>query len=195
MMMGGKHSEARADAEILSVAQMSYSFRSIEDHENQHAAFLTKALGKSARPLAIFHNLTMPTLSDFLVASQAFENTGTSAYLAALPYIDSSEYVAAAGSIALIEARHSSYINVLLSDPITGHISDLTDSETFETPSTIAQVKAGIAPFIKSLNGGAAPTFTTTKSAANDVNILNFALLLEQLEASFYNINVKRFFS
>ena len=194
-LIGGKPTAARADAEVISVDQMQYSFRSIEDHENGHVAFLVKGLGKSARPEPIFHNLTMSSLDEFLATSQAFENTGVAAYLAALPYINDAAYVAAAGSVALIEARHASYLNVLLSDPLTGHASDFTDSETFESTLTIAQVVKAVSPFIKSLNGGAAPTFTTSKSDANDVNILNFALLLEYLEASFYNINVKRFFS
>jgi hypothetical protein len=45
-------------------------------------------------------------------------------------------------------------------------------------------------PFIASLNGGPDPT----KPLRNDTDILNFALLLEYLEASFYNANVPKFY-
>ncbi len=45
-------------------------------------------------------------------------------------------------------------------------------------------------PFIKSLNGGSDPS----KPLQNDIDILNFALLLEYLEATFYDTNVPRFY-
>ena len=114
-LIGGKESILRADPTIdqatprvLSVDQMRFSFRSIQDHENDHSAFLAKALGKSARPKPNFHNLTMSDLGDFIDASQAFEATGVGAYLGALPYIDDQTYLASAGTIALVEARHTS---------------------------------------------------------------------------------------
>jgi hypothetical protein len=192
-LIGGGAKVARADG--LDPNYLNYYFREIEDHENAHVAFLVKGLGTAARPLPTFHNLTMATQADFIATSQALENTGVAAYLAALPYINAAEYVSAAGSIALVEARHAGFLNVLQEDPITGHAGALTDDEDFDSTLTIAQVVTAASPFIKSLNGGEAPTFTTSKSDANDVDILNFALLLEYLEADFYNINVRRFFS
>jgi Ferritin-like domain len=192
-LLGRNGSVARADG--LDEGSLNFQFRSIEDHENAHVAFLVKALGKDARPLPTFHNLTMSTMEEFVDTAQALENTGVGAYLGALPYISATEYVSAAGSIALVEARHAGFLNVLQEDPVTGHASDLTDNENFESSLTIKEVLTNAGPFIKSLNGGKAPTFSTTKSDANDVDILNFALALEYLEADFYNINVRRFFT
>ena len=191
----GLSGQSTAKAQSADFAQMRYSFRSIEDHEHDHVAFLVKSLGTKARPKPTFHTLVMPTLAEFLSASQNFENTGVAAYLAAAPYIDSSEYLGAAGSIMTIEARHSSYLNVLMGDPLTGHANDLADDENFESTLTQAAVVSAISPFIAHLNGGSAPGFSTTKSPANDIAILNFALLLEYLEADFYTQNVKRYFS
>ncbi|MBF6589080.1 MAG: ferritin-like domain-containing protein [Ktedonobacterales bacterium] len=53
-----------------------------------------------------------------------------------------------------------------------------------------ADIVAAASPFIASLNGGADPS----KPLSNDLDILNFALLLEFLEADFYNANVPKFF-
>ena len=191
----GLSGQNTAKAQAVDFEQMRYSFRSIEDHEHDHVAFLVKALGKSARPKPTFHTLVFPTVEQFIAQAQIFENTGAAAYLTAAPYIDSPEYLGAAGSIMTIEARHSSYLNVLSGDPLTGHANDLADDENFESTITQAAVVAGVSPFIAHLNGGSVPGFQTTKSKANDINILNFALLLEYLEAEFYDENVKRYFS
>ena len=170
-------------------------FRAIQDHENQHVDFLLAtfaAIGVTPRPKPNFKNLIMPNPRMFATVSQALENTGVGAYLAATPIILNKQYLSAAASIALIEARHAGYLNVLLNGTVTDNL-DGTE-QVFEQPLTIEQVVASASPFIENLNGGAPLTFNTTPSRANDAAILNFALALEYLERDFYNINVPRFF-
>ena len=125
--------------------------------------------------------------------SQALENTGVGAYLGAAPIIFSRDYLAAAGSIMDIEARHAGYLNVLLDDVMTHNV--LGKDQDFETPLTQQQVVDLAGPFIANLNGGPALEFSTTPSSANDIAILNFALALEYLESEFYNLNVPKFAS
>ena len=168
------------------------NFQSIQDDENMHVPFLVNALGAQARPKPNFKNLIMPNPRMFATVSNALENTGVGAYLGALPIILSKQYIAAAGSIALIEARHSGYLNALVNN--TSTVNALGDDQDFETPLTIAQIVANASPFIDNLNNGPPLTFNTTPSRANDIAILNFALALEYLEQEFYNINVPRFF-
>jgi hypothetical protein len=170
------------------------NFDSIQTHENAHVAFLVNALGADARPMPSFQNLEQKNIVNFVNVSQALENTGSGAYLGAAPYIFTQAYLAAAGSIAWIEARHAGYLNTLVSDPITANILDLTSDNSFEMPLTPDQVVDQAGGFISNLNGGPPVTYSMTPSAANDIAILNFALALEYLEASFYNINVPKFF-
>ena len=130
------------------------NFDSIRTHENDHVDFLVSALGSDARPMPTFQNLKQKTIIDFVAVSQALENTGVGAYLGAVPSIKSKAYLAAAGTIAFIEARHAGFLNVLVEDPITGSIIDLTSDNSFETPLTPDQVADGAGPFVASLNGG-----------------------------------------
>jgi hypothetical protein len=167
------------------------TFLDIQRHENAHVAALLTALGASARPKPTFQNLVQPNFRQFAQVSQALENTGVGAYLGAAPIIFNRGYLAAAGSIALIEARHAGWLNSLLQAPITANVYGMEQS--FETPLTPAQVATLASPFIASLNGGPPLDYAGTASAANDVAILNFALALEYLEAEFYNLNVANF--
>lgn len=172
----------------------SSEFISIRKHENDHVAYLVKALGALARPKPTFKGLEQKKFSDFLDVAQALENTGVGAYLGAAPAIFTGGYLAAAGSIAFIEARHAGFLNDFLGDPITGNITNLTADNSFEKLLTAKEVVTGAGGFIKSLNGGPAVDYSTTPSAKNDIAILNFALALEYLEAEFYNVNVPKFY-
>jgi hypothetical protein len=167
-------------------------FQAIQAHENAHVTFLINAItaaGGTPRPKPSFVNLTQTTLLAFAQTSQALENTGVGAYLGAAPYISGGPYVGAAGSILAIEARHAGYLNVLLDQLMTYNIH--RQAPNVEMPLTSEQVVNLAGPFITSLNGGPPLTYSTTNlGAANDLMILNFALALEYLESTFYNINV-----
>ncbi len=169
-------------------------FQEIQQHENDHVAFLVKALGSLARPKPTFQNLEQKKYADFVALARVLENTGVGAYLGAAPVINSDAYLSAAGSILTVECRHSGYLNTYLKDPITAPASDETANPSFDSPLTAAEVVAGAGAFIASLNGGPAVTYSTTSSDANDIAILNFALALEYLEADYYNLNVPKFF-
>ncbi len=171
---GGKNKEQIDAADV---------FRSILKHENDHVDFLVSTLGYFARPKPIFAGLEQRDYKDFLLLAKTFENVGVGAYLGAAPFIENPAYLAAAGSIATIEARHAGVLNVLLDEPIS--IND----DSFDVGLSLGEVGAAVAPFIVSLNGGPAFAYSMTSSFENDIAILNFALALEYLEAEFYALN------
>ncbi len=176
--------QQQADAGIVAYFPPAMAvFRSIQKHENAHVEFLVSALGGAARPKPTFKNLKKLTYYSFLSTAQALENTGVGAYLGAAPIIQSKAYLAAAGSIATVEARHAGAVNFFQDTPVTPNNDD------FDTPLTAEQVVAAAGGFIANLNGGPPVTYSTTPSASNDIAILNFALALEYLEAEFYNLN------
>jgi hypothetical protein len=165
-------------------------FREIQANENAHVQFLLNVLGSAAFPRPQYVNLDPGTVGEFADMSRNFENVGTKAYLGALPVFNQPQRLAQAGSIGAIEARQAGVLNDLLGYPIS------QDDEHFETPMTPLQV-ANIAmqffadpEFVLSLAGA----IHSTRSDANDIAILRFALSLEYLETTFYNFNVPRFF-
>jgi hypothetical protein len=175
-------------------AQQRDEFASIQKHETDHVAFLVQALGASARPKPNFQGLEQDKFQDFVKLAQTLENTGVAAYLGAAPFLNSADFLAAAGSIMTVEARHAGYLNSYLGDPLTGNAVDDDADPSFEAPLTAAQVVAGAGDFIADLNGGPAVDYAQVQSPENDVAILNFALALEYLEAEFYNLNVPKFY-
>ena len=171
---------------------LSQQLKLVQRHENDHVAFLVGALGAFARPKPTFQNLTSPNLSAFLTAGRVFENVGVGAYLGAAPVLLSRAYLAAAGSIATIESRHAGFFNSLQSIAVTQNA--FGDDQSFDRAFTAAEVVAFAGPYVASLNGGPPLAYDSTPSASNDIQILNFALALEYLEAEYYNINVPRFY-
>jgi len=174
-----------AHASAKSAYHLSYAdaFNEIKKDEDTHVSFLKSALGGSARPKPKFKGLKQDDQDTFIELSRVLENTGVGAYLLAAPSISSKANLAAAGSILTIEARHAGYL-----DAITGNA--LSPNGAFDKPIAQADIVKGVSPFIASLNGGSDPA----AALKNDVDILNFALLLEYLEAEFYDSNVPNFF-
>ncbi|WP_435022200.1 ferritin-like domain-containing protein [Tundrisphaera sp. TA3] len=170
------------------------NFLQIRTNENSHLDIVITAirsLGGTPRPKPTFQNLAAGSLIEFTRMSSIFENTGTSAYVGGAPFILNPNVAAVAGSLGLVEAYQSGWLNTLLNDPL------IPTRTTYAVPATPPQVAAIQAPFIASLNDGGLfpPTFATTKSPENDIAILNFALLQEYLEVEFYNINIPRLFN
>ncbi len=174
---------ANAATKTASNLSAYNAFHEIRKDEDTHVSFLKGALGKAARPKPTFKGLAQSDCNKFVHLSQVFENVGVGAYLLAAPYISSKANLAAAGSILTIEARHAGYLNALVGLP-------LSTNGAFDKPIPQAQIVKDVLPFIASLNGGSDPS----KPLKNDIDILNFALLLEYLEATFYDINVPKFY-
>ncbi len=171
---------------IPALSDNKAAFTEIMNDETAHVTFLQGALrkaGATVRPKPTFKGLAQTDLNAFAMLSQVFENVGVGAYLMAAPAITSKAYLAAAGSILTIEARHAGFLDVLLSKPISAN-------GAFDKPITQAEIVKDVSPFIASLNGGQDPS----AALANDADILNFALLLEYLEAEFYSTNVPTLF-
>lgn len=166
-----------------SVASYGAAFTEIMTDEDAHVAFLVKALGSSARAKPSFKGLETTSIDQFATLSRTFENVGVGAYLLAAPSIQSKDYLAAAGSILTIEARHAGFLDVLQGKP-------LSPNGAFDKPISQADIVSAVTPFVASLNGGGDPS----AKLANDTDILNFALLLEYLEKTFYDINVPKYF-
>lgn len=92
----------------------------IGEHEQEHVDFLTQTisdLGFAPVEGGEFDfGDAFDDVESFLETAQALENTGVSAYLGAAPAITDPTVLAAAGSIATVEGRHASYLNLLNGD-------------------------------------------------------------------------------
>jgi hypothetical protein len=162
------------------------AFREIMADEASHVGFFEAALknaGAPVPPKPTFKGLERSNQCDFIAMSGTLENTGVAAFLMAMPAIKNRKYLEAAESIVTIEARHAGFVNALLARP-------LSESGAFDKPISHGELLKAVSPFIESLNGGPDPA----AALDNDTAILNFALLLEHLEADFYRLNVPRLF-
>jgi hypothetical protein len=88
----------------------------IRDHEIAHREFLRKALGSHAIPdLDVnFSKIDFHSRKSVLGTADVFENLGVAAYNGAGKLIQKVDYLAAAGSIVSVEARHAAAIAVML---------------------------------------------------------------------------------
>jgi hypothetical protein len=169
---------------LQTPADSKLAFNEIMTDENQHVQFLQGTLKSAARAKPTFQKLAQTDVEAFATLAQALENVGVGAYLMAAPAITNKDTLAAAGSILTVEARHAGFINALLQKPISAN-------GAFDKPMTQAAIVTAVTPYIASLNGGADPA----NELKTDEDILNFALLLEYLEAEFYSTNVTKLFA
>lgn len=123
------------------------NLRAIGRHESDHVVTLTQTIrdlgGTPVREAR--YNFPYNDAQGFLGLAQVFENTGVSAYDGSIALIDSPDLQTAGATIATVEARHASYLNL-----ITGR-SPFPAS--FDTPKSMAEIMAAVAPFIVGQNG------------------------------------------
>jgi Ferritin-like domain len=165
-------------------------FREIQGNENAHVAFIQGLLGPAAFPRPEYVNLNPRTVEEFAGMSRTFETVGANAYLGAFPVFNQSQILADAGSIAEIEARQAGVVSTLLGFPLNNNGAHF---ESPLTPPQAASMAMGFfadPEFVVSL----ANAIQSTPSDANDIAIFRFALSLEYLESTFYNLNVPLFF-
>jgi hypothetical protein len=116
----------------------------IAEHERQHVDALTKAIAAGGgtpvkKPTFVFPVSDQP---GFLKLAYVLENTGVGAYNGAGPSLSNPQYLAAAGSIVQVEARHAAAIALLAAEAVT-------PDGGFDKPLTKSQVLAKAGPLIK----------------------------------------------
>jgi hypothetical protein len=122
-------------------AQAAAFLKIVTKDENEHVAFLKKALGRKAAKLPKFEFKGANANAEmFMKTSQVLENTGVHAYLGQVLNIKSAAYVKAAGSILTIEARHASVIG-LLNNPTAESVEP---NGSFDVPYTASKVLAAV---------------------------------------------------
>ncbi len=127
----------------LSGAAQSLA-KEIGGHETQHVDALTKAIKAAGGTPAKMPRFVFPVSNQagFLKLAYVLENTGVGAYNGAGPSLSNPQYLAAAGSIVQVEARHAAAIGLLSKQSVT-------PNGAFDKPQTKAQVLAKAGPLIK----------------------------------------------
>jgi hypothetical protein len=116
----------------------------IGDQESQHVDALTHAIKAAGATPVKQPRFAFPVTDQagFLKLAYVLENTGVGAYNGAGPALSNPQYLAAAGSIVQVEARHAAAIGLLIGQPVT-------PDGGFDKPLTKPQVLAKAGPLIK----------------------------------------------
>ena len=182
----------------------------IAQEEITHAALLTAtvaSIGGTPVPKCKYDFSSVTTVLQYLQLGQQFEAVGTSAYDGGINALSDPNLQTATATIATVEARHSSYLNELLGIqpfPSSGFDPTRTPEQVYSiikpfllectyTPAFPTVRPYGVAfdtvtgtNFTGPLAAGSGNTYTAA-DAANDLLVLNYALILENLESAFYN--------
>lgn len=135
------YNEASAAGAITDPATAAFLATTTRD-ENAHVAALQAALGSKAISKPTFNFQGIPEdQSKFQQTAYVLENTGVHAYLGQLTNISSPAYLAAAGSIALIEGRHAAVIGSIINDTPSG----IAPNGPFDTPESAKDILTAVA--------------------------------------------------
>src|SRR5581483_9591853 len=112
--------------------------------EQQHVDALIKAIQGAGGTPAKKPTFVFPVTNqaEFLKLAYTLENVGVGAYNGAGPSLQNKAYLAAAGSIVQVEARHAAAIGLLTNQPVT-------PNGGFDKPLTKTQVLKAAGPLIK----------------------------------------------
>ena len=117
----------------------------VAKNEKEHVDFLTSAIsdagGEPAKAPKVDFQDAFASQESFLKLAQTLEDTGVSAYNGAGPSLQNKDFLAAAGTIVQIEARHAALIRSLNDEDAAPTAFD----ETLEMEEVLEAVK----PFIK----------------------------------------------
>ncbi|MEO5825621.1 MAG: ferritin-like domain-containing protein [Gemmatimonadales bacterium] len=119
--------------------------RTVRDHEIAHVLFLQNALGAAAvdrNDFAFSFPGAFDNAQTFLSVSQTLEDVGVTAYLGQVGNIDDIGILAAAGSIAGVEAEHAATFRYIRNEFIT------PDNQAFDTRRDSGQVLAVAGGFV-----------------------------------------------
>jgi DNA-binding phage protein len=126
-------------ANLSLTPQVAAFLKTVTADENAHVKFLKKALGAKAAKEPKFNFAGANTSTEtFMKTAAVLENTGVHAYLGQVLNIKNPAYVAAAGSILTIEARHASVIGLLNEASPSG--AGIAPDGPFDKPWTASKV-------------------------------------------------------
>ncbi|KAI9088839.1 ferritin-like domain-containing protein, partial [Phlyctochytrium arcticum] len=128
----------------------------IAAHEATHVATLSTVIestfgaGKAVAPCE--YQFPLDSITTFVAVAAALERTGVSAYDGAIKFITADTIKTAGASIATIEGRHASLLNVLNTQRLPGQnvLANVNPIPApFDTPLGFTPVLSIAAPFIK----------------------------------------------
>lgn len=190
---GGDDDNNTMDNRLRNVTQ------ELGSDEMEHVTFLRDAISSAggqpiAKPALKLDALgPVSNATQFLTVARAFEDIGVSAYAGAARLITNKDILESAARILAAEAYHAGNLRYQVVErgltvsavdgkdqPPTATNFFPTDTSALVLPRSVAEVLALVGGFFPGgING------TTTPST--DIEILNFALNLEYLEAEFYS--------
>jgi hypothetical protein len=116
----------------------------IGGHEAAHVSGLTAAIKAAGGTPAKLPTFVFPVTNQatFLALASVLENTGVSAYNGQGPKLQNKQYLATAGAIVQIEARHAAAINYMIG-------KSPTPDGGFDKPLEMPAVLKAVKPLIK----------------------------------------------
>jgi len=123
----------------------------IRDHEVEHRDFLKTALGDDAIPdLEVdFSAVDFSSRDSVLTTAMTFEDLGVGAYNGAGKLLENVDYLAAAGTIVSVEARHAAAIRDLINpNSVAFAGDDVVDENGLDVAYEPAEVLPLADPFI-----------------------------------------------